>query len=75
MLMDYLSYIDALELDSEVKTKAKNLFEDFQESSPNIKLPEIVSIDITGLYPYKSDHTIRVKNEKGNVIYGGNGAG
>ncbi len=73
--MDYLSYINSLELDSEIKTRAKNLFEDLQESSPDIKLPEIISIDITGLYPYKSDHTIRVKNTKANIIYGGNGAG
>ena len=73
--MDYLQYINTLGLDSVIDTKAKNLFEDFKESSPEIKLPEIKSIDITGLYPYKSDHTIMVKNTKANIIYGGNGAG
>lgn len=79
--MDYLTYINGLkkdelgEISSDIKIKAKNLFEDLKESSPEIKLPEIISIEITGLYPYKSDHTIRVKREKGNVIYGGNGAG
>ena len=73
--MNYLSYLDSLELDSEIKIKAQNFYEDFKESSPAIKLPEIISIDITGLYPYKSDHTIMVKNEKANIIYGGNGAG
>ena len=73
--MNYLSYIDSLELDSEIKIKAQNFYEDFKESSPAIKLPEIISIDITGLFPYKSDHTIMVKNEKANIIYGGNGAG
>ena len=81
MLMDYLTYINGLEkadfgeVFSDIKIKAKNLFEDLQESSPDIRLPDIISIEITGLYPYKSDHTIRIKREKANIIYGGNGAG
>lgn len=73
--MDYLTYIDSLDLDDSVKLTAKNLYEGFKELSNEIKLPEIIDIQINGLYPYKSDHTIRVKNEKANVIYGGNGAG
>ena len=75
MLMDYLTYVNDLDIDDSIKLKAKSLYEDFKESSPYIILPELVDIQITGLYPYKSDHTIRVKNEKANIIYGGNGAG
>ena len=71
MLMDYLTYVNDLDIDDSIKLKAKSLYEDFKESSPNIILPELVDIQITGLYPYKSDHTIRVKNEKANIIYGG----
>ena len=79
--MDYLSYVNGLEkanfgeVFSDIKIKAKNLYEDFLESSPEIKLPQIKTIDINGLYPYKSDHTIMVKDNKANIIYGGNGAG
>jgi DNA repair exonuclease SbcCD ATPase subunit len=73
--MDYLAYLGSIEIKSEVKLLAKSLYEDIRESTTDIILPKIINIEITGLYPYKSDHIIKLKNEKANIIYGGNGAG
>ena len=71
---DYLSFIKE-RVSPTVYQQAESFYNDFSDRYSQVKMFKIESVDIQGLYPFKSDQIVTLKHEKANIIYGGNGAG
>ena len=78
--MEYLDFIRDNSNES-VFLRASELFKQylnpFDSKLPRtqLQLPQIDSILINGLYPYKNDEQVELTKGKANVVYGGNGSG
>ena len=71
---DYLSFVKGW-LSPNTYQHAESLYNEFSDRYSQVNIFDIESVDIQGLYPFKSDQIISLKRERANIVYGGNGAG